>query len=73
MIGELVPKTIAMNNPERLALFCVPVLRYFMFLTFPFVKLLSFSTNILLGVLRIKHIDEERLSEEELIALLKNA
>ena len=73
VIGELVPKTIAMNNPERLALFCVPVLRYFMFLTFPFVKLLSFSTNILLGVLRIKHIDEERLSEEELIALLKNA
>ncbi len=73
VIGELVPKTIAMNNPERLALFCVPVLRYFMFLTFPFVKLLSFSTNILLGVLRIKDIDEERLSEEELIALLKNA
>jgi putative hemolysin len=73
VIGELVPKTIAMNNPEWLALFCVPVLRYFMFLTYPFVRLLSFSTNIILRVLRMKEIAEDRLSEEELIVLLKNA
>ena len=51
VIGELVPKTIAMNNPEKLALFCVPILRYFMFITYPFVKLLSFSTVIILKFL----------------------
>lgn len=73
VIGELVPKTIAMNNPEWFALFCVPILRYFMFFTYPFVKLLSFSTIIILKVLWIKIINEEKLSEEELIWLLKNA
>ncbi len=73
VIGELVPKTIAMNNPEWLALFCVPILRYFMMLTYPFVKLLSFSTMIILKVLWIKDAWEEKLSEEELISLLKNA
>lgn len=73
VIGELVPKTIAMNNPEWLALFCVPILRYFMMITYPFVKLLSFSTVIVLKVLRIEDAKEERLSEEELISLLKNA
>ena len=73
VIGELVPKTIAMNNSEKLALLCVPILRYFMFITYPFVKLLSFSTLIILKILGIKEAKEERLSEEELIGLLKNA
>lgn len=73
VIGELVPKTIAMNNPEWLALFCVPILRYFMFFTHPFIKLLSFSTLITLKIIWIKDAVEERLSEEELIWLLKNA
>lgn len=73
VIGELVPKTIALNNPEWFALFCVPILRYFMIITYPFVKLLSFSTIIILKIIRIKIIKEERLSEEELIWLLKNA
>lgn len=73
VVGELVPKTIAMNNPEWLALFCVPVLRYFMFLTYPFVKLLSISTLLTLKTLGIKDAVEERLSEEELIWILKTA
>lgn len=73
VIGELVPKTLAMNNPEWLALFCVPILRYFMMLTYPFVKLLSLSTTIILKVVWVKDIGEEKLSEEELISLLKNA
>jgi CBS domain containing-hemolysin-like protein len=44
-----------------------------MMITYPFVKLLSFSTVIVLKVLRIEDAKEERLSEEELISLLKNA
>lgn len=73
VIGELVPKTIAMNNAEWLALFCVPILRYFMIITYPFVRLLSFSTKIIIKLLWIKDAEEEKLNEEELIALLKNA
>ncbi len=73
VIGELVPKTIAMNNAEKLALFCVPILRYFMILTYPFVKLLSFSTTIILKIFWVKSRPEEHVSEDELISMLKNA
>src|SRR5690606_28693226 len=44
VIGELVPKTIAMNNSEKISLITVPVIKYFTMATYPFVKLLSFST-----------------------------
>jgi putative hemolysin len=73
VVGELVPKSIAMNNPEKIALLYVPILRYFIFITYPFIKLLSFSTLIILKILGIKETVEEKISEEELIGLLKNA
>ncbi len=73
VIGELVPKSLAMNNPESFALLSVPILRYFMKLTHPFVHLLSLSTSIILRILGIKEAPEERLSEDELRSLLKNA
>jgi len=73
VIGELVPKTIAINNPEWFALFCVPILRYFMMITYPFVKLLSISTNIIVSLFGIKENHSTKISEEELIAVLKNA
>jgi len=73
VIGELVPKTIAMNNAEKIALVCVPVIKYFTLLTFPFVKLLSVSTNLILQVFGIKENENEKISEDELIFLLKNA
>lgn len=73
VIGELVPKTIAMNHPESLALMSVPILVPFMRLTSPFVRLLSFSTTLILGLLGVRDTWEEKISEEELIAHLKTA
>ena len=73
VVGELVPKTIAMNNAESIALFCVPVIKYFTLLTFPFVKLLSFTTTLFLKAFGIKENAGENLSEEELRFLLKTA
>ncbi|MBP9812806.1 HlyC/CorC family transporter, partial [Candidatus Gracilibacteria bacterium] len=73
VIGELVPKTIAMNHPESLALMSVPILVPFMRLTSPFVRLLSFSTTLILGLLGVRDTGEEKISEEELIAHLKTA
>lgn len=73
VIGELVPKTLAMNNPEGIALICVPIIRYFTFVTFPFVKLLSISTKLILKLVGMKESDGERVSEEELKFLIKSA
>lgn len=73
VIGELVPKSLAMNNAESIALVCVPVIKYFTLATFPFVKLLSFSTKLILKVFGVKENISERISEEDLLFMLKSA
>ncbi len=73
VIGELVPKTIAMNHSESIALFCVPIIKYFTQITFPFVKLLSVSTSLILKALGIKQNESEKVSEDELRFMLKTA
>lgn len=73
VIGELVPKSIAMNNSEAIALYCVPIIRIFTLITYPFVKLLSVSTNLILKTFGVEVIDTEKVSEEELRFMLKTA
>ncbi len=73
VVGELVPKTIAMNNSEAIALFCVPIIKVFTSITFPFVKLLSLSTKLILKVFGVKENDADRMSEDELRFMLKTA
>jgi putative hemolysin len=73
VVGELVPKTIAMNNSEAIALFTVPIIRVFTLATYPFVKLLSASTKLILRVFGIKENETEKVSEEELRFMLKTA
>src|SRR5690606_13822200 len=73
VIGELVPKTIAMNNAEPIALFAVPIIRYFTFIAYPFVKLLSFSTSLIIRLFGIKEKAGEQISEDELRFMLKTA
>ena len=73
VVGELVPKSIALNDPERIALAVAPVIHVFTMATFPLVKALSFSTSVLVKLLRIKETDQDRLSEEELRAIIRTA
>ena len=56
VFGELVPKRIAMNDPEKWSLFAAYPLRFVSVIASPLVKLLSLSTN---GVLRLIGIDPE--------------
>jgi putative hemolysin len=73
VLGELVPKTIALNNPERIAIAVSPVIRVFTILTYPIVKLLTFSTRVLLKMMFIKDNLEQPISEEELRMMIKLA
>ena len=50
IFGELVPKRIAMNNPEKMSFFAAYPLRIFSFIAAPFVKLLSVTTNLVLRI-----------------------
>lgn len=72
VIGELVPKTVALSNPEKIALKIAPILRYFSLLFYPIVKLLSISTNLINRLLGIKK-QSEKLTESELRYMIKIA
>lgn len=72
VIGELVPKTIALSNPEKIAVKIAPIIYYFSKLFYPFVKLLSVSTNLLNHLIGIEKRSEQ-YTETELKQLLKTA
>lgn len=73
IIGELVPKSIALNNPEKICLIFTPVMLFFIKMAYPFVWLLSISTKVANKILGIKTHDERAITEEELKFLLKQS
>ncbi|MCX6780013.1 MAG: hemolysin family protein [Candidatus Magasanikbacteria bacterium] len=70
VIGELVPKQIALSNPERISLLVARQIKFIMTVTSPLVKILSNSTGAVLKVLRIKPAIEHTVSEEEIKLLI---
>lgn len=72
VFGELVPKRIALHKAESISMFAIRPIYIIAKLTFPFIKLLSVSTNLVLRILGFK-IDrvEEHVSEEEIKSLLE--
>ncbi len=73
VIGELIPKTIALGNSDSIALAVAPVIKVFTSLTMPLVKLLSGSTNLAIKLFGIKEPAEEKMSEEEIRQIIKTA
>ena len=73
VVGELVPKSIALNDPERIALFTAPIIQVFTKVTFPLVRLLSISTSLIVKLLPIKEGTGDHVSEEELRAIIRTA
>ncbi len=71
IIGELVPKTIALNNPEAIAIFLSPAMYFIGMVTYPVVWFLSVSTKLVIKIFGIKIKDEPPVTEEELRILLK--
>lgn len=70
IIGELIPKRIALNNPEKIACSVAPAIQLLSRLAKPLVILLSGSTNLLLRVLGFKSSAEDVVTEEEIKFLI---
>jgi putative hemolysin len=70
IIGELLPKSIALQFPQKIALRIAPSFRLFSLLAYPFVKLLTGSTHLLLRVLRIRGSENQKLTDSDLKGLL---
>ena len=72
VFGELIPKRIALRNSEKIALSSIGVVVFISKLFSPFVKFLTFSTNFVLTILKMKEDNiEEKVSKEELRSLVE--
>ncbi|MCG6135937.1 MAG: hemolysin family protein [Nostoc sp. LLA-1] len=71
IIGELVPKRLALNNPERIAAFVAIPMKAVATFASPAVYLLSASTDMILRVLGITPSLEPQVTEEEIKILIE--
>jgi putative hemolysin len=70
VVGELVPKRLAMSNAEQIACAVAPPMRFLANIGTPVVFLLSISTEALLGLLGIQVTEESQVTEEEIKVMI---
>jgi putative hemolysin len=70
VIGELVPKRVALLHAETLALRVAPIMRLFARVTAPFVWLLRASVNAVLKVLPLSAAPQAAVTEDDVRALI---
>src|SRR2546421_5142563 len=71
VIGELVPKRIALNNPERIATLMVTSMSVVSRIASPFIHLLSLSTEAILRLIGMRPSTEPPITEEEINVLIE--
>jgi putative hemolysin len=71
VVGELVPKRLALANPERLACAVAPSMRWLSKASGPLVHLLSHSTEALVRFLGVSSTSPPEITEDEIKALFR--
>ncbi len=72
VFGELVPKRIALQKTEAISMFAVKPILAISKAASPFIKLLSFSTNMVMRLFGSKmNVSEDMLSREEIKSLIE--
>src|SRR4028119_2010719 len=66
VIGELVPKRLALNNPERIAAALAIPMRMFAKVASPVVQILSASTDTVVRLIGIQASTDPQVTEEEI-------
>lgn len=70
IIGELVPKELALRNPERLAMLIAPIIYWLSRLTSPVVSLLDGSCKLVLMLMGARKKPVTTVTEEEVRSLI---
>ena len=70
VLGDLVPKRLALRNPEGMSSFVARPMRLFTRIFSPIVRFLSFSTESVLRLLGVKVSEEPPVTEEEIQLLI---
>lgn len=71
VIGELLPKRIALNAPEQIACAIAPFMGFLAKVTNPLVYVLGLSTDTFLKLFGIRSSDEPHITEEEIKVLIR--
>ncbi|MGM0878015.1 MAG: hemolysin family protein [Bacillota bacterium] len=67
VLGELVPKRLALQKAEAISMFAVVPLTFLSKISSPFVKLLTLSTNLLVRLFGVDpNAEDENVTEEEI-------
>jgi len=70
ILGELVPKNLALSNPEKIAGMLAPPMRLLARAGSPFVRFLTFSTRVVMKLIPVKASTDAPVTEEEIKVLL---
>ncbi len=71
VLGELVPKRLALAAPERVAAMTAPPMRMLARIAHPLVVLLDVSSNLVLRALGVRRSEQPPVSEDEIRILLR--
>lgn len=71
IIGELVPKQLAIKNPEKFAMLVARPMKTLAWISTPAVKVLSASTDFILRVIGADEHQNEPVTEAEVLALIQ--
>ncbi|MBK7791218.1 MAG: HlyC/CorC family transporter [Betaproteobacteria bacterium] len=71
ILGELVPKRLALLNPERVAGIVAPLMHLLARITYPVVHLLTAATEGFLNLLGLRSAVESPVTEEEIKVLME--
>ncbi len=69
VLGELLPKRIGLARPEKIAKLSAKPMRVVSWITYPFIWLLTKSTNLLVKIFNLKRTDNQ-VTEEEIKAII---
>ncbi len=73
IIGELVPKHLALKNPERIACLVAPTMQALSRIAAPVVLLLDATTRLFLFIMRIPSESENAVTDEEIRTIVAEA
>ena len=73
IIGELVPKRIALANPERVAALVARPMRIIAKVGSPLVRLLTASTNVVFRLIGLRTTSDSAVTEQDIRAMVEQA
>lgn len=73
IIGELVPKRIALRNPEKVACMVAPAMTVLAKISAPFVWLLDVSSRLILGLFGLAGPAQSKVTDDEIRLLVAEA